>query len=435
MRLLTKLAYAAPSVGFAGISLPLLIYLPTFYATQRAVPIAAVGAAFLIIRLLDIGFDPIVGALMDRTNAKIGRFKLWMAAGTPLLLLAVWGLFMPPAGAGLIYLIVCLIGVYAAWSICFVAQLGWGVALSNDYAERNSIFAWWQMAYLVGTLTISALPLLPALKASPELTVPAMGTFILIAAPLGVLLALFVVPEPGTGPRPHARLVDYFRLIARPNVARLLVVDLLIGMAIFNSGALFFFYFGAVRGIGFGQAAILLFATNLGSLCGAWLWSRLATRIEKHRAAMVAFGCYALFLALVNFAPMTILPVALGVMLVFGATLSAGPVLVRSMLADVGDEEKLRHGVDHTGLLSALFSNSNKIGAAIGPAISFVILGLVGFQPKAPHQTEAALHMLSGLAIWAPAAVGLLCVAIIAGHKLTRVAHARVREELARAPL
>ncbi len=83
MRLLTKAAYAAPSIGFAGISLPLLIFLPTYYATQRDLPIAAVGAAFAIIRLLDIGFDPLIGAAMDRTRTRFGRFKPWVAIGTP----------------------------------------------------------------------------------------------------------------------------------------------------------------------------------------------------------------------------------------------------------------------------------------------------------------------------------------------------------------
>jgi Na+/melibiose symporter-like transporter len=433
MKTLTKAAYAAPSVGFAGISLPLLIFLPTFYAAQRGVPLAAVGAAFAIIRLLDIGFDPLIGAAMDRTRARFGRFKLWMAIGAPLLMAAVWALFMPPADAGLGWLIASLLAVYAAWSICFVAQLGWGVALSGDYAERNSLFGWWQAAYLLGSLIITALPLTPALRAHPALTVPTLGQFILIATPLGVVLALMLVPEPPSGPRPKVALADYLRLMVRPNVARLLAVDLLIGMAVFTNGALFFFYFGAARGVPFAQAAILLFLTTLGSLIGALPWGRLGGAIGKHQAAMAGFLAYAAFLAVVPFAPVGILPVGATVMLLFGATLSAGPVLVRSMLADVGDEERLLRGVDHTGLLSALFANSNKLGAVIGPALAFALLGAAGFHPKAASQSPRALTALSLLAIWAPAAIGLLAALLVRGHALTASAHAAIRARLAAA--
>jgi Na+/melibiose symporter-like transporter len=430
MRLLTKAAYAAPSVGLAGVSLPLLIFLPTYYATQRGLPIAAVGAAFAIIRLLDIGFDPLIGAAMDRTRTRFGRFKPWMAVGTPLFMLAVYALFMPPAGAGLTYLVLALLAAYAAWSICFVSQLGWGVALSGDYAERNSIFGWWQAAYLLGSLVITTLPLTPALRTDSALAVPTMGQFILIATPLAVIVALLVVPEPPSGPRPKVALADYLKLMVRPNIARLLAIDLLIGVAVATNAALFFFYFGFARGLPFGQAAILLFATNLGSLIGALLWGRLGSLIGKHQAASVGFIAYAALLAIVHLAPFERLPVGAGVMMLFGATLSAGPVLVRSMLADVGDEERLLRGADHTGLISALFSNSNKLGAVIGPAVAFAVLGATGFQAKTATQAPETVRALALMAIWAPAAIGLVAALLARGHALTAQAHAEIRTRL-----
>ncbi|WP_165799509.1 MFS transporter [Sphingomonas oleivorans] len=432
MRLRVKAAYAAPGIGLAGLSLPLLIYLPTFYTAEMGLPLAAVGAAFLIVRLLDIGFDPLVGAAMDRTGSRFGRFRTWFVAGTPLLLLSVYGLFMPPPGTGLIYLAACLVGTYAGWSICFVAQLGWGCTLSDDYAERNSIFAWWQMAYLLGSLIITMLPLLPHLRSDPSLTVPTMGWFILLAVPLGVLTAICGVSERNsTARRAPPPLRDYLRLVVRPGVTRLLAADLLIAMAVFTNGALFFFYFAAARGIGRPDAAMLLFLTNAGALLGAYGWGRLGSRVEKHRAAAIGFGCYAFLLATLHLLPFSGLLAGGAIMALFGATLSAGPVLIRSMLADVGDQERLLSGADHTGLLAALFSNSNKLGAAIGPAISFLLLSLAGFDPRAAMPTDAALSTLTGLAIWAPAMIGFLCAWLILGHRLTASAHAAIRAKLA----
>ena len=42
------------------------------------------------------------------------------------------------------------------------------------------------------------------------------------------------------------------------------------------------------------------------------------------------------------------------VLVLAGLPYSAAPVLVRSMMADIGDEERLESGVDKTGLLYAI---------------------------------------------------------------------------------
>ncbi|EGY01074.1 major facilitator transporter [Nitrospirillum viridazoti Y2] len=96
MRILTKAAYAAPTVGLAALGLPLLIYLPDYYGTVVGLPLGLVGMAFLVARLVDIAVDPLVGVLTDRTRSRHGRFRLWLAVGTPLLMISVRTLFMPP---------------------------------------------------------------------------------------------------------------------------------------------------------------------------------------------------------------------------------------------------------------------------------------------------------------------------------------------------
>ena len=435
MKLSIKLAYAAPSVGLAGLSLPLLVYLPTFYATQGKVPLVSIGLIFLVIRLLDIGWDPVVGAAMDRTRPRFGRFRFWLAVGAPLLSLAVWFLFNPPAGSGAIYLASCLLGVYAAWSICFVAQLGWGGALASSYEGRNALFAWWQGAYLLGSLIIAAIAQLPEFRTDPAGAVGAMGWFIMVAVLIGVAIALAGVPEPVSSPPAKVRFSDYLRLVARPAIARLLAVDLLMGMAVMTGGSLFFFYFGARHGFSRPSAAMLFFVVNLGSLVGAWAWGALGSRLGKQTAACAAFCCYAVMLAVVHFAPIDQMASAVPIVFLFGATVSAGPVLVRSMLADVGDQEELASGVDHKGLIAALFANSNKLGTAIGPALAFLALAASGFAPTAPSQTGRALTGLFAMAIAFPAVLGLLSAWLVRGHSISRQSLADIQLALAQSRL
>lgn len=50
-------------------------YLMIFYTDIFGLPAATVGTMFLITRIWDSMFDPIIGALADRTTTKWGRFR------------------------------------------------------------------------------------------------------------------------------------------------------------------------------------------------------------------------------------------------------------------------------------------------------------------------------------------------------------------------
>lgn len=428
-------AFASPSVALAALGLPLVIYLPTFYSTKVGLPLAAVGLAFLVVRLLDIGLDPILGGLMDHTRTRFGRFRPWLALGAPLLMGAAWALFIPPEGASFTYLVVALLATYVGYSICYLAQLSWGAALSSDYNTRSKVFAWWQGANLAGVILVLAIPaLLPAARNDPTFAVNAMAVFILVTLPIGALLALTLVGEPAAPPalgRPKTGAKDYLRLILKPTIRRLLATDLIIGTAVGMNGALFFFYFLAVKQLAPANVTLLLFTNMVGSLCGTPLWSWLTGRIGKHRAAAVAFTGYAISLACIDFTPAG--NVALGAVILFlaGLTLSAGPFLLRSMMADAGDEDRLEDGLDRTGLLSALFAGTHKLGSALAPGLTFIALQGFGFDPTAASQPEQALVGLRLLYVWSPLVLGTGCALMILKHPLTASRHAEIRDALA----
>jgi Na+/melibiose symporter-like transporter len=329
------------------------------------------------------------------------------------MMIAIAFLFMPPAGVGMGYLLFFLALTYVGYSICAVAQLGWGCTLSNDPADRNSVFAYWQAASLIGVLIVTALPLLPANQASPAASLTMIAWFLLAAISLGTLSAILWAPE---YPRPAARrpkVADYLRLVAKPMIARLLIVDLLIGMAVFNGGALFFFYMMTRYSIGAADSAMLFFFINVGALIGSYIWAALGDRLGKAQAACIGFVCYGTMIVTRHFIPVSSLSFLAVFLFLFGLTLTANPVLVRSMLADAGDSIHEHEGVDHTGLIAALFTNSNKLGAALGPPVSFLLLQWAGFDAKAAIQSPGAIATLYALAIWTPFTVALFCAWLI----------------------
>lgn len=406
---LLRAGFAAPAIGLAGLSLPLLTYLPSYYA-GLGVPLESIGAAFLIVRILDMALDPLIGVVIDRTDGA-GRYRRWLLMATPILMAGVIMLFFPPANVGTLWLFAALLLTYAGYSAYGVGHLGWGCALAEDKRGRNWLFGWAQAAHVTGVLIPAMIPLFvggdQARAAMPT------ALFILVTLAAGVAIICLVVPLPeGQQADRGMRMGDVATLIARPSVARLLIVDMLTGMAVFTCGTLFFLYFGA-RGLDGRTTAGLFLLTNMGSLPGALLWAWLGNRIGKVEAAASAFTLFALLLA-----PIDLLPAspgaAMSVLLFgFGATLCAGPVLIRSMLADMAEGERLAQGVDKSGLLAALFLASNKLGMAIGPGIAFLLLGQVGYVAGATSQSASTIAMLDLLAIWAPLTIGLLCAALV----------------------
>ena len=68
------ITFSISGLAMAPLLMLVAVYLPKYFATHVGVGLAAVGGAFALVRMLDVGVDFAVGALMDRTKTRIGRF-------------------------------------------------------------------------------------------------------------------------------------------------------------------------------------------------------------------------------------------------------------------------------------------------------------------------------------------------------------------------
>ena len=433
----TLAAFAGPSLPLAALGLPLVVYLPNHYTATLGLDIGMVGWAFLLVRLIDIAFDPLFGAVLDRTHWRIGRFKPWLAIGAPLVLVAVYMLFMAEPGVGPAYLWFWLITAYIGYSICVLSHIAWGSTLSTDYNQRSRVYAFWQTGNVVGMILVLLLPVL--LNHVPALTgrmcgVQAMGWFIIVTLPVMLALALRFVPEPRIARADHgaqAGLGDYFALFARPAVLRILVADLLLGLAPAVAGSLFFFYFEQAKGFPKGTAEALLLVYFVAAIVGAPIWVKLSQRFGKHVVLIASSVVYAVAQFAVVVLPQHDFWLAAPFLIFAGLPYSAAPFLLRAMLADVGDEERLRTGVDRTGLLYAILTGTVKVSQALAVA-SFIVLGAMGFDSHNPAATtQTGLLGLQVLYAAAPGLLGLLAAWVMVGYPLTEARHAEIRARLA----
>ena len=426
-------AFAGPCLPLAGIGLPLVVHLPTYYARDLGLPLAEVGWAFLFVRLADIGLDPILGTLMDRTRGRLGRFRPWLIGSVPVLGAASWMLFMARPGVDMAYLWFWLVVAYAGFSMGSLSQQAWASALSPDYNQRSRIYGWWQAGNVLGILLVLLMPPLVQIgfHGSRSQGVQAMGWFIILLLPLSVALACWKVGEPASQTQEGRRieLRDYLGLVRNRSVQRLMLTDLLMGWAPGIIGALFLFYFDQIKRVPETQANLLLLAYFVAALVGAPIWTRLATGIGKHRALAANAVAIVASVVLVQLMPMTNFGVALAVMAVAGLPYSGAALLLRAMLADVGDELRLESGLDRTGLLYAVLTGTTKIGSALA-LVTFVILDGLGFDAKAAHNGAPALLGLQILFIGAPALLSLLSAVVILGYRLDARRHAEIRAAL-----
>ena len=430
--------FAAPCIGLAGIGLPLQVKLPPFYSANLGLDLTAVGVAFMVVRLLDIVLDPMLGILMDRTRLPFGRFKAWMTAGVPLLMLASVVLFFAKPGVTASQLAIGLFLAYAGWSVCVVAQTSWGALLSPSYSERSRIYGWWQFFNMLGLLMVLLLPIAVEWFGFSEADgFRAMGLWLLILTPISTALAVMFVDEPAPAPGiRHAGVADVLQLLRISAVRRVLGCDFLIGLSFGMTGALFIFFFTKVKGFNSGFTNFGLLAYFIGGALGGPAWAWLSNRVNKHIALICACLAATVGLVLLYLTPNGNEPLAFAAILIGGLPYAAPYQISRAMMADAADEDRLSSGADRTGLLYALVSATTKIGPALAVGITFIGLDqLVGFDPNSAHNTPLAIHGLEAFFVLLPALLFALATLTLIGYPLTRQRHDEIRKALEAPPL
>ncbi|QMW23018.1 MFS transporter [Sandaracinobacteroides saxicola] len=429
-------AWCGPCLPVAALGLPLIVYLPPYYAGTLGLPLATVGFIFFLVRVIDIPIDPFIGALMDNTRSRFGRFRPWLLSGSFVLALGVWGVFMAKPGVTALGLTAWLLLLYLGWSMVYLSQTSWGSTLSPDYAERARVFGWWSATNVIGLLLVLIIPPLVARLLPGEGVAPgihAMGWFIMALLPTTALAAVLLVGDGPAPPEQHrVRLADVRAVLGDGRMQRLLWVDLLLGIAPGITGALFLFFFTAAKGMPAATASLLLLGYFVAGLAAAPLWIRLAQRLGKHQALAIAALWFMLTNAGIVLLPNDNVPVAAIAMIVAGIPYAAGPFLLRAMLSDLTDAQRAERGdVETTGLSFAILTATQKIGYGIPVGLTYPALALIGFDPRPGAANSANAILGLELIFSIPTAILALTAAIlIRKWPITAAAHAAIRARL-----
>jgi glycoside/pentoside/hexuronide:cation symporter, GPH family len=411
MLTLSKLiAFASPAAPIAGVGLPLVVYLPPFYAEEMGLGLSIVGTVFMITRFWDLLADPVLGVLSDRLHTPWGRRRPWVALSVPVVVASTAMVFLPtpPVSAG--YLLLWLIVLYVGWSLLTIAHMSWGAELTPDYNERSRVQGWREIFLIGGMVTALALPALIE-QTDPTATgadrMEAMGWYIMLLLPLTVAWAVFTVPEQPVEPAPH---LGWRRALAIVTgnlpLRRLLLMDLIGGLGGGVIAAIFLFVAEDHLGLG-GAASGLLLIYFLSGCLFVPIMVRVSYRLGKHRTLAASSLFSAVTLPLLFVVPAGNAPVAAAVFALFGINMGAGPFLFRSIMADVADHDRVESGSQRTGLYFSLLTMTNKVGHALSIGLVYPLLDLIGYIPGAANG-PGAVAGLTAIAVWPPALCALL---------------------------
>jgi glycoside/pentoside/hexuronide:cation symporter, GPH family len=434
LKLATILAFSGPSLPFAGLATVYGVYLTPYYTGSLGLAFGAVAGAFLVIRAIDLFFDPLLGWVMDKTRTPIGRFRPWTIAGTPVMLLAVYMLFMAPKGITMGYLIGWALLFAAGSSMVILSGAAWAANIATNYNDRSRVYGVMQG---VGGIGAMLMLLMMVIFAKPHPGWPnaihVAAWSVLVLTPLLTLVMVTTVKEPVAPSNLHQRfaLSDYWEMISRPEMRRLIFADLALALGPGTTAPLYLFFFHDVLKFTGAESGILLMFYTGASFFGAPIIGLVATRFNKHRTLIGATVGYAICQASLFIIPRGNFVAALPGMIGCGFLAAGFLLLVRAMIADVGDEVRLEQGKERMSLLYSLVTTTTKIGGAITVPITYGVLQAVGYKatPGAIN-TPAAIHGLEMCYLFAPVIFVLAGGLVMFGYKLDGKRHAEIRAKL-----
>lgn len=394
---LSLLFYGLPGLPLAVLGVPLYIYLPPYYA--EVLGIGAVGALLLAARLWDVITDPLIGALGDRITSRLGRRKLLIAIGTPLLLVSAHALFRPPPDATGLYLLGWSFLAYLGWTLVALPYTAWGAELSDDYDRRTLVTASRETSVIVGLLLAIVLPALLAPSGDAGGALAVLANMLWLTLPVAVVLALWWVPEP-THKLPAVDWRTGLALLKRNRLfLRLIAAYLCNGMANALPATLFLLYAQHVLIAG-DWAGIMLITYFLAGIAGMPLFLALAKAVGKHRAwAISMLWASSVFIWVPLLGPGDIIPFLI-VCALAGLSLGVDMALPASIQADLVDVDSASGGGGRAGLFFGLWGMTTKLALALAVGVAFPILALAGFDATS-EPAQGATDLAEGTLILA----------------------------------
>jgi Na+/melibiose symporter-like transporter len=431
----TLFYYSLTDLPVAMSIFPVIVFVPRFYASDVGVSLAMVGVIMIAVRVFDVITDPLMGYVSDHTNSRFGRRRPWILAATPIMMLSIFQLFLPPDDAGASHMLIWSMVLSIATTMMLIPYYAWGAELSTDYNERSRITGGRAMAGVMGSLTAQLVPAAALIFfgiGGSAAVLEIVGITMLIVMPVCVVLTLTRTPEAQVEVRSTVPVLQGLKIMWDNRPFKMLVVAFMIGSIGLNvTTPLYIFFIADVLGAE-EQAIFMLTFFYLSSFVAVPFWVWLSRRVSKHRAYIASFviiACAHPFYLLLGPGDFWLmLPITIATGFAAGGFSQSLP---NSMKADVIDLDTLASGENRAALFFSSWSFAQKATSSVGAAIAMFGLALFGFDaaPGANNGPDE-LFGLRFLFSTFPSIFFLLGAAVIWKYPITESRHAEIRAQI-----
>ena len=141
------------------------IWLLFFYTNVFGLKPEVAAVMFLIVRLVDVLWDPIVGTFVDKSNPKWGKYRSWLIlGGIPLVGLAILCFWNGFSGS-LVYAYITYVGMSMCYTLVNVPYGALNASLTRDTDEITILTSTRMFMANLGALLVKSLPLIIAIFA------------------------------------------------------------------------------------------------------------------------------------------------------------------------------------------------------------------------------------------------------------------------------
>ncbi len=418
------------------------MYLMFFYTDIFGMEAKVVGTMFLITRIWDSIFDPIIGVIADRTETKWGKFRPFILfLAIPFAVIGVFTFYTPEFGTTgkIVYAYVAyslMMMVYSAINVPYASLLG---VMSPNPKERNVLSTFRMVFAYIGSF-VTLLLFMPMVnyfsngsKAIESQQYGWLMAVVIIAIVCAILFFFcFYFTKERVRPlkQEQTSLKSDIQDLLR-NKPWWILLGAGVSALIFNSirdGATIYYFkyfideesFGTISflNIPFVLSGMYLALGQAANIIGVILAAPVSNRIGKKYTYMGAMMIATVLSIIFYWLGKDSLALIFTLQVLI--SICAGSIfpLLWSMYADCADYSELKTGNRATGLIFSSSSMSQKLGWAVGTALTGWLLGYFGFQANQVQSAET-INGIKMFLSFLPAVGTVLSVIFIYFYPLT----------------
>ena len=386
LSVIEKVGYSLGDLAANLVFQTLVTYLAYFYTDIYGLESNHASAMMLVVGLIAaFGFNPIVGAIADRTQSKWGKFRPWILyTSIPLGVIAILAFSTPDFSykGKVIYAVVTytlLLLLYAANNLPYSALSG---VITGDMKERNSLSAYRFVAVMFAQFFVQVfmLPIIEyAGNGDKAVGIENVMTWLAITGTAMLLITFFttserIVPTPAQKSILKEDLTDLAK--NKPCVIMLLLTTLVFINLAMKGGSYVYYFENYVDKVSLTQfiQPVLTFLTGIGvnffgenpvsagfglfnaggiifMIVGITLSKGLADKYGKRDVFGVTLFISTLFILFFYFFPPTSIGLIFGSQILHGFFYGITIPLLWAMIADVADYSEWKNNRRATAII------------------------------------------------------------------------------------